>query len=176
LRANQDYRAGVAFDKARLAIPETVKGRQIMKQPAREGSRKGARLGRLVERNGRDVVPASAMAPPAWSTNPKRASTTSKSPKTRAKKASGPRLARLEEDSAVIETERRALVGYARVSTDEQTTALQLDALRGAGCAVIYEDSASGASRSRPNALAHRAHRYRKRGRRRRVQGFSSVL
>jgi len=41
-------------------------------------------------------------------------------------------------------------VGYARVSTDEQTTALQLDALRAAGCAVIHEDSASGASRSRP--------------------------
>jgi len=42
------------------------------------------------------------------------------------------------------------LVGYARVSTDEQTTALQLDALSSAGCAVIHEDSASGASRSRP--------------------------
>jgi len=41
-------------------------------------------------------------------------------------------------------------VGYAPVSTDEQTTALQLDALRAAGCAAIYEDSASGASRSRP--------------------------
>jgi DNA invertase Pin-like site-specific DNA recombinase len=42
------------------------------------------------------------------------------------------------------------LVGYARVSTDEQTTKLQLDALRVAGCATIHEDSASGASRSRP--------------------------
>jgi DNA invertase Pin-like site-specific DNA recombinase len=42
------------------------------------------------------------------------------------------------------------LVGYARVSTDDQTTALQLDALRSAGCAVIHEDSASGALRSRP--------------------------
>ncbi len=42
------------------------------------------------------------------------------------------------------------LLGYTRVSTDEQTTALQLNALRAAGCAVIYEDSASGASRSRP--------------------------
>lgn len=41
-------------------------------------------------------------------------------------------------------------MGYARVSTDEQTTALQLDALRAAGCAVIHEDSASGAARSRP--------------------------
>ncbi len=42
------------------------------------------------------------------------------------------------------------MVGYARVSTDEQTTALQLDALRAAGCAVIHEDAASGALRSRP--------------------------
>jgi len=41
-------------------------------------------------------------------------------------------------------------VGYARVSTNEQTTALQLDALCTAGVAVVYEDSASGASRSRP--------------------------
>jgi DNA invertase Pin-like site-specific DNA recombinase len=41
-------------------------------------------------------------------------------------------------------------VGYARDSTDEQTTTLQLDALRPAGCAVIHEDSVSGASRSRP--------------------------
>jgi DNA invertase Pin-like site-specific DNA recombinase len=43
------------------------------------------------------------------------------------------------------------LVGYARVSTDMQTTALQLDALRAAGCAVIHEDAAtSGSTRSRP--------------------------
>jgi DNA invertase Pin-like site-specific DNA recombinase len=49
---------------------------------------------------------------------------------------------------AAIATPR--LVGYARVSTDEQTTRLQLDALRAAGCAVIHEDAASGVSRSRP--------------------------
>jgi len=65
------------------------------------------------------------------------------------KKASGARLARLVK-SEPIESGSPRLVGYARVSTDEQTTALQLDALRAAGCAVVHEDSASGASRSRP--------------------------
>jgi len=53
-------------------------------------------------------------------------------------------------DSQVIPIAEPRLIGYARVSTDEQTTALQLDALRAAGCAAIHEDSASGASRSRP--------------------------
>jgi len=43
------------------------------------------------------------------------------------------------------------IIGYARVSTDEQDTAAQQDALRAHGCEVIYEDKASGASKERPS-------------------------
>jgi len=42
------------------------------------------------------------------------------------------------------------LIGYARVSTDEQGTDPQLDELRDAGCLTIQEEHASGADRSRP--------------------------
>lgn len=43
------------------------------------------------------------------------------------------------------------LIGYARVSTDDQTPALQRDALRQAGATEVFEDKGlSGASRDRP--------------------------
>ena len=42
------------------------------------------------------------------------------------------------------------LIGYARVSTDEQGTDPQRDELLAAGCATILEEHASGADRDRP--------------------------
>jgi DNA invertase Pin-like site-specific DNA recombinase len=46
------------------------------------------------------------------------------------------------------------LVGYARVSTQEQDTALQRDALLVAGCEKLFEEKASGAQRDRPQLKA----------------------
>ena len=47
-----------------------------------------------------------------------------------------------------------ALIGYARVSTAEQDTALQTDALRKVGCERVFEDVVSGAKADRPGLAA----------------------
>jgi len=41
-------------------------------------------------------------------------------------------------------------VGYARVSTEDQSNEMQIAALQEAGCQMIFEESASGAQRNRP--------------------------
>jgi len=104
------------------------------------------RLGTLVGRY-HGAAASTITAKPV--TAPKRSAAAPKLPKTRPKKALE-REVRRSGDVQVIPDAKPRLVGYARVSTDAQTTALQLDALRSAGVTAVFEDSASGASRSRP--------------------------
>lgn len=50
------------------------------------------------------------------------------------------------------------LIGYARVSTEDQKLDLQVDALKGAGCEKFFSDQVSGASKLKPGleeALAY---------------------
>ena len=45
---------------------------------------------------------------------------------------------------------RDMLIGYARVSTDDQDLRLQRAALKDAGCRRVFEEKVSGARRDRP--------------------------
>ncbi len=46
------------------------------------------------------------------------------------------------------------LIGYARISTQDQSLNLQVDALKKAGCSEIFEDVISG-SKSKREGLDH---------------------
>ena len=50
----------------------------------------------------------------------------------------------------VTEPPKAELIGYARVSTEDQNLAMQVEALRKAGCLNVYEEKISGASKKRP--------------------------
>ena len=45
------------------------------------------------------------------------------------------------------------LIGYARISTDDQNLNLQQDSLKQAGCETIFEDTLSGAIIHRPGLV-----------------------
>lgn len=49
---------------------------------------------------------------------------------------------------------KKMLIGYARVSTQDQNPDLQLDALKESGCDKVYVEKASGAQRERPELQA----------------------
>jgi DNA invertase Pin-like site-specific DNA recombinase len=50
------------------------------------------------------------------------------------------------------------LIGYARLSTQDENPGLQLDALQAAGCEKIFVEKASGAQRERPELKAALVH------------------
>jgi hypothetical protein len=46
-----------------------------------------------------------------------------------------------------------ALIGYARVSSEDQATFSQFDDLRAAGCQVVFEEKASGGGPARAGGI-----------------------
>ena len=80
---------------------------------------------------------------------PARAPAAAKVSKAEPKKAPGRRLPR-PDVAQVVQDGPPRLVGYARISTDDQTTAPQADALTRAAVDAVFEEAASGANTARP--------------------------
>lgn len=55
-----------------------------------------------------------------------------------------------KRQAAVTLSAPKRLIGYARVSTDDQICDAQMEELRAAGCERIFQEQVSGASRARP--------------------------
>jgi len=102
----------------RKARPVTVS----TPQKGRSKSKGGIPLDELL------AAHASGRAVRAPEKTPARAPAAAKAPKAKPKKAPGRRLPR-RDDAEVVQDGPPRLVGYARISTDDQTTALQADAL-----------------------------------------------
>src|ERR1700690_2841661 len=73
-------------------------------------------------------------------------------------KSQAPRRARTGRAPLRRSAPAGQLIGYARVSTEDQSLALQLDALKKAGCERVFSDKLGGARTDRPglnDVLSH---------------------